>query len=307
MTPPHQPGLFFWQVRNLPKTTMRALRRAGWQLREMMSVAHTPGLLLWHVKRAPSRLWSFLVHPSRWRFPSFKPAPPAFDRPSFAHALQRLHRHDLAIRSIVNIGAGSGQDSAVVQSMWPEARTLLVEMDAAFEPGYRELQRELPNLSWDICAAGPEDGIGRMQKSDLGGGVGGALDLEGASDIGADVQIKRIDTLVREHALEPPYFLRFDTHGFELDILKGATETLRQTALIMMECYNFKLAFTGDRNLTFDEMSLHMKSLGFRCVDMCDPLYRPGDRALWQMHLFFIRADHPLWSNASYSRPRDES
>lgn len=276
----------------LPGFLARQIRRAGWQTqrsaRVMRNSAHA-------------------FHPGRWRFPVFgRRAAESPDLPSFAHALARMERHQLGIRAIVNIGAGSGSDSAFVQRAWPEARTLLVEMDGAFEPAYRALQRELPNLAWDICAAGPEDKVGRMQKTDIGG-VGGALDLEGgASAGGADVQVKRIDTLVREHGLEPPYFLRFDTHGFELDILAGAAETLRQTALVMMECYNFKLAFTGDKNLTFDEMVAHMRSLCFRCVDLCDPLYRPGDGALWQMHLFFIRADHPLFSNPGFSAPRPD-
>jgi hypothetical protein len=50
-------------------------------------------------------------------------------------------------------------------------------------------------------------------------------------------------------------------------------------------------------------MVAHMRGLGFRCIDICDPLYRPGDGALWQMHLFFIRADHPLFSNPGFSAP----
>jgi FkbM family methyltransferase len=227
----------------------------------------------------------------------------ALTQPSFGQALGRMKQHRLGIRSIINIGAGSGGDTSFVQRTWPEARTLLVEMDSRFEQGYQTLKRELPSLKWAICAVGPHDNVGRMQKSDIGG-VGGALDLDGASPVGVPVQFKRLDTLVREHALEPPYFLRFDTHGFELDILAGANQTLRETALIMMEVYNFKLAFTGGKNLTFDEMSLHLKGLGLRCVDLCDPLYRPGDKALWQMHLFFIRADHPLFANSGFSAPR---
>jgi hypothetical protein len=73
--------------------------------------------------------------------------------------------------------------------------------------------------------------------------------------------------------------------------------------LIMMEVYNFKLKFTDYKNLTFDEMSLHMKSLGFRCIDICDPLFRPGDLALWQMQMFFIRSEHPIFNNPGYSAP----
>jgi FkbM family methyltransferase len=271
-------------------------RRFYWRAAEAMSPPRQPGLFFWQLRRAPARVLGVMRGLARGK------AAPSFDRPSFAHALARMERHELGIRSIINIGAGSGADSDFVQRAFPGSRTFLIEMDAGFEADYRKLSRELPDLAWAICAAGPHDNLGRMQKSDIGG-VGGAIDLAGDSAAGAPVQFKRIDTLVREHALEAPYFLRFDTHGFELDVLAGAAETLKQTALIMMEVYNFKLRFTENKNLTFDEMSLYMKSLGFRCVDICDPLYRPGDLALWQMHLFFIRADHPLWADASYSKP----
>jgi FkbM family methyltransferase len=338
MSPPNQLGLFFWHVGRAPGRLVNAVRQgwwsvshfarhgwwdlshsarhAGWEMRrsarharwEMQRTARHAGLGMQRSARVMTNHAQALSR-RRWRLPSFgrRSEAPAPQLPSFADALARMERHQLGSRSINNIGAGSGGDTEFVQRSWPEARTLLIEMDAAYEGAFRELQRTLPNLAWDICAAGPEDRLGRMQKTDIGG-VGGALDLEGgASAGGADVQVKRIDTLVREHALEPPYFLRFDTHGFELDILAGATETLRQTALIQMETYNFKLGFTGGKNLTFDEMSLHMKSLGFRCVDMCDPLYRPGDHALWQMHLFFIRADHPLWANTGFTAPGAQS
>ncbi|ANP46818.1 FkbM family methyltransferase [Candidatus Viadribacter manganicus] len=314
----------------LPGVLYRQTRRAGWRIAESMSPPRQPGLFFWQMKRAPGRLFNMLRHarwemqPSarhagwqmkrsariasqrRWRLPRLifgrHHTLDVPDQPSFPHALARMQQHDLAIRSIINIGAGSGDDSEYVQRAWPNSRTLLIEMDGRFEEGYHQLKTELPNLAWAICAAGPHDDLGRMQKSDIGG-VGGAIDLEEKSEAGAPVQFKRIDTLVREHALPGPFFLRFDTHGFELDVLAGATETLKNTALIMMEVYNFKLRFTGNKNLTFDEMSLHMKSLGFRCVDICDTLHRPGDLALWQMHLFFIRDDHPLWTDSSYSKP----
>ncbi len=312
MSPPRQPGLFFWQLQRAPGRLFNAIRHANWNVQR--SARHAG----WEMQRSMRRTsWQMRrsarvidnkarsLHPRRWRLPRlFGRSDSAFapDLPSFPHALARLQQHDLGIRSIINIGAGSGGDTDFVQRAWPDARTLLIEMDAGFEADYVALKSKLPNLSWAICAAGPHDGVGRMQKSDLGG-VGGAIDLDGGSEAGAPVQFKRIDTLVREHGLDGPFFLRFDTHGFELDVLAGAAETLANTALIMMEVYNFKLRFTGGNNLTFDEMSLHMKSLGFRCVDICDPLYRPGDLALWQMHLFFIRADHPLWADASYSKP----
>ena len=71
----------------------------------------------------------------------------------------------------------------------------------------------------------------------------------------------------------------------------------------MMEVYNFKLQFVNETNLTFDEMSLHMKSLGFRCVDICDILWRPSDLNLWQFHMIFIRDDHVSWEKKNFNHP----
>lgn len=215
-------------------------------------------------------------------------------------AFQRIARKQVSVSSFINIGAGRGDDLPFFLKHWPGMKSLLIDMDPRFMDIWQSLARKHPGTEYVVCGASAEDGTGQFVKSN---DVGGALSAKPIA-AGADVHetpLRRIDTLVREFALPAPYFLKFDTHGVELDILAGATETLKQTSLIMMEVYNFKLNFVGGKNLTFDEMSLHMKSLGFRCVDMCEPLFRPGDLALWQMHMIFIRDDHPVWQRNSYS------
>jgi FkbM family methyltransferase len=223
--------------------------------------------------------------------------------PSLPHALTRLSQHKLGVRSMISLGAGRGDDTPSFLNLWPGANALLIEMDEQFEPDFKALQQRMPDLRYEICAAAGEDRQGLLHKTNK---VGGAIITDPNATVGGarPVTFKRLDTLVREHDLKPPHFVKFDTHGAELEILSGADQTLADTALIMMECYNFKLRFMDFKNLTFDEMSLHMKSLGFRCIDMCDPLYRPGDHALWQMHLFFMRADHPTFERTSYSAPK---
>ncbi len=223
--------------------------------------------------------------------------------PTLPHALARLRDHPVEVGGYISLGAGKGDDTQPFLSVWPDASVLLVDMDPRFEPGYRELQGRFPRLRYDICGAAAEDQVGYQHKSDQYGGVI-LTEAPNSSENVLETPLKKLDTLVREHGLPPPYFIKFDTHGVELDILAGATEVLPQTSLIMMECYNFKLNFVQGRNLTFDEMSLHMKSLGFRVADMSDPLYRPGDSLLWQVHLYFLRADHPAFRHNGYNPPR---
>lgn len=216
-------------------------------------------------------------------------------------AMTRISTRNLGIRSFLNLGSGAGDDIGFYLRYWPEMASLMVEMDPRFVESFQSLQAEFPRLNYVTCAVGPQDGYGYFSKSNS---VGGVLNItadrtevpRGASA----VRVATVDALVSEYKLEPPYFLKFDTHGVEVDILAGAGETLRDTALIIMEAYNFRLDFTGGRNLTFDEMIPHMRSLGFRCVDFIDPLYRPKNQVLWQAHLAFQRDDHPIWKSNSY-------
>jgi len=43
-----------------------------------------------------------------------------------------------------------------------------------------------------------------------------------------------------------------------------------------------------------------MEEHGFRCIDICEPLHRTGDKAFWQIDLFFIRSDHKIFDTNSY-------
>ena len=102
---------------------------------------------------------------------------------------------------------------------------------------------------------------------------------------------------MKARGLEGPYLLKLDTHGFEVPILKGAARTLASTEVIVMECYNYRIA---PECLTFDEMCRHLGERGFRCIDLVDPLYRPYDDAFWQLDLVFIRSNRPEFSHQDY-------
>lgn len=211
---------------------------------------------------------------------------------------ERLRSKALAPTSLINIGAGRGNDIGFFRTYWPDLQALLIDMDDRFVSEWEELSKSFP-IKHVVCGAGRDDMQGAFEKSDT---TGGALSVRSGGENSRAIPIRKVDTLIKQFDMPGPYFLKFDTHGVELEVLQGCTETLKHTSLIMMEVYNFKLSFVQKRNLTFDEMSLHMKTLGFRCIDICDPLFRPGDHVLWQLHMFFVRDDHPVWTRNGYSQ-----
>lgn len=251
------------------------------------------------LRRIVRKLRSLLLKPKQ--APEPKPVPPKPVRQPLTEritdAFLRLERKNIEVGSFINIGSGRGDDLDFFKRFWPQMQTLLIDMDPRFLEGWEELAQEFPGTNYIVAGAASEDGEGQFTKSN---DVGGALSKAPTGENSHTTPLRKIDTLVKQFDLPGPYFLKFDTHGVELDVFEGAPETLAKTNLIMIEAYNFKMEFVNRGNLTFDEMCIFMRKHGFRCIDFCEPLYRPGDLTLWQVHLIFIRDDHPVFNSRRF-------
>jgi len=218
----------------------------------------------------------------------------ARDTLSLKSALERCRRRGPDIGTVIDIGASNGVWSLKARKVFSKACFFLIEAQGDHEPSLKKLKERCPRLDYVIAAAGDRDGEIYFDASDLFGGEASHTPLEQHS---VTVPLRSLDSLVREKGLTPPFLLKLDTHGFEVPIFEGARETLRQTALIIVETYNFKL--TSD-SLRFPEMCAFLESRGFRCIDLCEPMHRPKDRAFWQMDLFFVPADREEFKSNTY-------
>ena len=106
-----------------------------------------------------------------------------------------------------------------------------------------------------------------------------------------------IDGEIASRQLRAPYFIKLDSHGYERPILNGARQTLENTALLMIEAYNFVVS---PGSLRFHELCSWLETLGFRPSDLLEPVRRAHDGLLWQMDLVFARRDHPAFRHTSY-------
>jgi len=117
------------------------------------------------------------------------------------------------------------------------------------------------------------------------------------ADISLPARTMRIISRVRLTNLPAPYFLKLDTHGVEVPIIGGASKTLENTNILVIEAYNFTF---GAPAVPFWELCRILVKLGFRPLDVFDILYREVDNAFWQFDLLFGRADLPLFADSRF-------
>ncbi|MFQ3566862.1 MAG: FkbM family methyltransferase [Aggregatilineales bacterium] len=209
---------------------------------------------------------------------------------SLQAAFERFVQRPVSIASVIDVGASDGRWSARVMRYYPRAHYLLVEANVHFEPKLREFVGRHQNASYALVAAGPREGIANFHApSDPLGGLASEQPIEHAFA----VPMTTIDRLSVDYNLPAPYLIKLDTHGFEVPILAGAREALKRANMLIIEVYNFR--FTAE-SVLFYHLCQHLEALGFRPVDLIEPVHRPFDAALWQFDLVFVPADRPEFS-----------
>jgi FkbM family methyltransferase len=213
--------------------------------------------------------------------------------PTMEGALIRATLRRLHIETVIDVGASTGIWTLLAMNYFPRAQYMLIEAQTVHESSLQALTREKDNVRYVLSAAGEKVGRIFFDDSNPFSGRASPYPLTGG-DI--EVPVTTIDVVVDQYQLPPPYCLKLDTHGYEVPILNGAEETLRQASLVVVECYNFRLPDA----LLLHEMCAFMDGLGFRCIDLVDQLYRPGDQAFWQADLFFEPKVHDVFARTTY-------
>ena len=207
--------------------------------------------------------------------------------------LARVAARGFEPATVIDIGASDGVWSLAARRHFPASKFLLFEALIEQQPVLEHLHQK---HGFEIvhAAAGAAPGVIRFSIDPNldGSGVASPDDPHAR-----EVPVETIDATISRRGLPGPYLLKLDTHGYELAVLAGATKTLAETRLIIVESYNFQLT---SETLRFHELCAWMETHGFRCCDLADPMRRPGDGVLWQVDLAFAPANSPFFARTSY-------
>lgn len=214
-------------------------------------------------------------------------------------ALAMCKRQGIAVETFIDVGASNGCWSQNASTVYGGAQFLMVE---ALEERRADLERFVATdpqrrFRYVLAAAGEAPGETTFRVSgDLdGSGLASESDANGSGV--RKVPVITVDGEIQRSGLKGPYCLKLDTHGFEVPILKGATNVLASCSLVIIEAYNFKL---GPYGVLFWQLCELMDRHGFRVLDLADVMIRPHDGLFWQCDLFFARKDCPNFKHGNY-------
>lgn len=209
-------------------------------------------------------------------------------------ALERCRKRGIKIETVIDIGASNGIWSRKCMKYYPNAHYHLIEAQKQHENDLKLLKKQHKNVNYTISAADKKCGEVFFDANDLLGGV--------AHEINDDEKLIKIpsttvDYEINKNTLRSPFLLKLDVHGYELPVFQGAKEALKQTNLIIVEVYNYRIATDS---LKFYEMCQYLANLGFEPTEVVDLMQRKYDDTFWQMDIFFIRSDRKEFTYLDY-------
>lgn len=193
---------------------------------------------------------------------------------------------DMAVNTLIDVGCAF--DTPEFRRLAPSAALLLLDPVREYEPHMRRAV-ERRGGSFEIVAVSSREGTAEIsvdtadpEKSSLFRRT--ALTRRSGELQTRAVPMKTLDAVVAEHAAVPPFGLKIDTEGSELDVITGAREMLRRTSFVIMEA-SVQGRFEG--SYSFLELLEEMNGLGFEIGNVLG-YYADPSRLVRFLDLVFV-------------------
>jgi FkbM family methyltransferase len=195
-------------------------------------------------------------------------------------------------KHIVDVGVNRGTWTRNALQYFPDAYYSLFETQAYLSAGFADLLKN-PKIKFYAKGAGPCSGIMDLTTSDRDDSFSFSFTAEQAQARGR-TQVKApvvaLDEFLPILALPTPDFVKIDAEGWDLEVLKGAENTLKNAQVVLMEAAAMSKAFTNSVAKTTGAMA----DMGFCVFDITDLNRTQKHNALWLIELAFVKTGGPL-------------
>ncbi|MEP6614287.1 MAG: FkbM family methyltransferase [Mucilaginibacter sp.] len=173
---------------------------------------------------------------------------------------------------------------------------MMLEGQTLKEPALKKVVAELPGAEYKIALLGATEATVSFNIYDTASSV-----LIEHNTTNAKVETRNLtplDKLLENSPFAKPDFIKIDTQGYELEILKGGEKTLAHAEFVLLEVSFLDIYINCP--LITDTVSF-MKQRGFVVYDICTLMKRPLDNALFQADFLFVKEDSVFRKNKQWS------
>ena len=245
----------------------------------------------------PARIKNSLLHAS------YHLAPTAFERfvhiycigPSMSVGLQSLADRGFSPSTIVDVGAYEGSWSITAHKVWPSSRIVIIEPNHAKKPKLSKLAADMGGKFYDDLLGASCGTIVEFNLMETGSSI-----MSEISSVERVVEMRTLTTLdsLRLELNGASNLLKIDAQGYELEILKGATASLRSFEAVLLEIAIIEINKGAP---LLHEVTAFMAEIGFVASEILEMHRRPLDNALSQIDVMFVRKESPILSDLRYS------
>ena len=204
---------------------------------------------------------------------------------SFSRGMEIL-REVITPETVIDIGVASGTPE--LYKHFNSQSYLLIEANPAFKPDLLFIKSQL-NAVIENVFCGSERGQTLLKiYSDPRKSSVFEITREMKQVEEIQVPVERLDSLVQKYNLEPPYLIKIDVEGAEIEVIKGAESTLVQTQAVVAEA-SVLPKYKGGPELA--DLVVLMYEKGFSVFDILAGTNHPNGNYLFQVDLVFVKTD----------------
>jgi FkbM family methyltransferase len=200
------------------------------------------------------------------------------------------------IKSVIDIGANNGEFAEFISTYFAAKITIAIEPLPGYDILIKERLNKIPNLHVFNCAISDQIGTTQFRVNPYSPASSllettsfstkefpQVLDQEHQKLV--DVEIKRLDDILKSLELEENLLIKVDVQGLEDKVIKGGLETFKRASFVLIEM-SFIEMYLGQP--LFEEVHQLLRQCGFRFSGIKNQIDAPSSGQPLFAHCLYV-------------------